>query len=283
MNRTQSIFLLLLAAFGLLMGFQEAGASDFRFFDIEKGSVVSDAEALETLRSSRVVVVGEHHTTREHHLAQLRVIEMLHKAGTPVAVGLEMFRRADQPALDDWVAGTLPLEDFQRIYYESWAFPWPLYNMIFEYARDRRIPLVGLNVDRDVTRQVAKGGFVSLTEDQKGKLADVTCNVTQEYMEYIRRAFGAHAHGDLNFIYFCEAQLVWDNVMALNAVDFLKAHPETVMVILAGTGHARKMGIPLRIRERSDLSVTVILPEAPGRIEPGTVDAADADLLMLGP
>jgi len=60
--------------------------------------------------------------------------------------------------------------------------------MIFEYAREKRIPLVGLNVPRDVTRQVALEGFQSLSRKDKARIHSVTCRVDREYMDFIKRA-----------------------------------------------------------------------------------------------
>jgi hypothetical protein len=52
-------------------------------------------------------------------------------------------------------------------------------------------------------------------------------------------------------------------------------------VLLAGTGHARKPGIPAQIRKRSDVPVAVILPETPGVIDAGTVGIEETDYLAL--
>jgi uncharacterized iron-regulated protein len=101
-------------------------------------------------------------------------------------------------------------------------------------------------------------------------------------MDYIKQAFGGHAHGNLNFNYFCEAQLVWDNVMAINTLNYLEKYPDTVVVILAGTGHARKGAIPRQIRKRSDVPHAVILPAVTGMIDPNTISSKDADYLILG-
>ena len=132
-----------------------------------------------------------------------------------------------------------------------------------------------------MTRQVSRDGFKSLSQDQKGKLAEVSCIVDQEYMNYIRKAFGGHAHGKLNFIYFCEAQLVWDSAMAVYSLDYLKRHPEAVVVILTGTGHAQKGAVPRQIQARSNLPYAVILPEISGRIDPETISKKDADYIIL--
>ena len=265
----------------LPVGCAAKNAVEPRLFDLHRQQDIGITEALDQLRKSRVVLVGEHHTTADHHQAQLQVIRLLHESGVKTAIGLEMFRNDSQSDLDRWVNGEISPAEFEKIYYDNWNYDWSLYQPIFEYARREKIPMVGLNVPRDITRQVARQGFQSLSEDQKEKLSNITCRVDKEYMEYIRRSFGAHAHGNLNFIYFCEAQLVWDNIMAVSSLAYLKSNPKSVMVLLAGTGHVRKQAVPAQIRKRVDIPFTVILPEVPGAIEQETVDSSDADYLFL--
>jgi hypothetical protein len=55
------------------------------------------------------------------------------------------------------------------------------------------------------------------------------------------------------------------------------------MVILTGIGHAWKPGIPAQLEAYGGLPAVVILPEVPGDIEPGRVDAAAADFIFLMP
>ena len=257
------------------------GHEQGRFFDLKRNSTIDDRETIKALGEKKIVLVGEHHTTASHHRAQLDVIRMLHKAGVKVAVGLEMFRRDSQVELDRWINGDLDPVAFEKIYYDNWTYPWPLYREIFEYARKNKLPMVGLNVPRDITRQVALAGYQSLSDDQRRRLGDVACRVDKEYMDFIRKAYGGHGHGNMNFLYFCEAQMVWDNAMAVYALEYLKSNPERVMVILAGAGHVRKQAIPYQIRSRSDLAVAVILPEVPGSIDSATVDSGDADYIFL--
>jgi uncharacterized iron-regulated protein len=254
---------------------------DHRLFDLNREKELLMSQALAELKKRRIVLVGEHHNNMEHHMAQLAVIRALHEAGIQVAVGLEMFRNESQPALDQWVAGDIDDERFEKIYYDNWNFPWTAYREVFEYARDHQIPMIGLNVPREITRQVSRNGFKSLSPEQKGKIAEVSCIVDQEYMNYIRRAFGGHGHGQLNFIYFCEAQLVWDSAMAVYTLEYLKNNPNAVVVILTGTGHAQKGAVPRQIRARSNLPYTVILPEIPGSIDAETITRKDADYIML--
>ncbi len=258
--------------------------SSFRLYDLEEKNILPLSDALPELKQSRVILVGESHTAEHHHRGQLAVIQALREAGIPVAIGMEMFRAESQPELDLWIAGTKEPTTFIRVYYDNWNYPWPLYADILEYARKHRIPTIGLNVSRELTRQVANAGFASLTPEQKGLLPEeVVCRVDEKYMRFIQRAYGVHAHGKLNFGHFCEAQLVWDKAMAIHAIRYLKAHPDTVMVILTGNGHAWKLGIPEQIRTREEFPTTVILPQIPGHIDPDTVNVQDADYLMIPP
>ena len=198
-----------------------------------------------------------------------------------MAIGLEMFSTNSQKALDQWVRGDMDEAEFQKIYYENWSFPWPLYSMIFNYAQDMKIPLVGLNLPRAITEQVARKGFESLSEEQKRQLPVVECTVDPDYMAFIKRAHDSHAHSQFDFTYFCEAQLLWDKVMAVHALAYLEANSRFSMVLLTGTAHAWKMGIPAQIRKRSGLSYVVILPQVPRDIEKGNIIQQDADYLIL--
>jgi uncharacterized iron-regulated protein len=256
---------------------------DQRIFDVNQGMETTLAKVLPQLKKDRVILVGEHHTNENHHRMQLQAIRMLHEAGVKVAIGMEMFRRDSQPELDLWVAGNLDEKAFEKIYDANWSFPWSFYSPILLYAKDNRIPIIGLNVPSDITRQVARAGYQSLSEDQKGYLGNVACRVDKEYMDFIRQAFGSHAHGDMNFLYFCEAQMVWDTVMAVTALDYIEQHPDTVMVILAGTGHVRKQAIATQISNRVTIPLTVFLPEVPGSIEKDLVDNRDADYIWMTP
>ena len=252
-----------------------------RMLDLNHDTELQLSQALGELKKNRIVLIGEHHSNTQHHMAQLAVIQALHEAGLRVAIGLEMFRNESQPALDQWISGEINENRFEKIYYDNWNFPWQAYRKIFKYAREQKIPMIGLNVPREITRQVSRNGFKSLSPEQKEKIADVSCVVDPQYLNYIRKAYGSHSHGQLNFIYFCEAQLVWDSAMAVYALDYLKDNPDSIVVILTGSGHAQKGAVPRQIRIRSNLPYAVILPEVPGSIDRETVSHEDADYLML--
>jgi uncharacterized iron-regulated protein len=278
------VFVCLLAMFSLVLPSVPGcakGPKDKDIIRVKDGGRLSLSDLVEDLESVQLVFLGELHNSARHHEQQLEVIRALTDAGASVAVGLEMFRRSSQKDLDRWVSGELTEADFEKIYYENWSSHWRLYRDIFVYAREQQLPMIGLNVSPDITGQVASQGFASLGPEQTGELAGVTCQVHEAYMDFIQRAFGMHGHGGKQFIYFCEAQMVWDAAMGMNLMAFLSKHPEFTVIVLAGSGHAWKHGIPAQVSRRSSLSYKVILPEMPGRAERGKVTIEDTDYLWL--
>lgn len=249
-------------------------------FKVSDKSFKSLSEVIFETIGSQVFLVGEHHDNPHHHLHQLEVIREFHEgAEKPMAIGLEMFETEYQDQLNQWVSGNLSLDDFVKIYYENWDQPWILYRDIFLYAREHQIPLIALNIPRRIVRKVAQRGFASLnTEDLSFLPAGITCDVTPEYEDFIQRVFGWHGHKNNSFSYFCEAQVLWDTVMALNILRFNGNNPQVKQVILAGDGHAWKPGIPRQIIVRKDIAITVILPETE-KVNRRNVTTKDADYL----
>ena len=241
--------------------------------------VIGFEEMLEDLKTTEVVLIGELHNHAGHHRAQREVIRALHEAGLDIAVGLEMFRADQQHELNRWSAGELDEAAFLPIYKENWSM-WPLYREIFTSARDAGIPLIGLNTSRELTKQVASQGLASLPEEAREALGPIPCVVDPGYMQFIRQSMGGHGGMGTTFLYFCEAQLLWDVVMARNLMDYRREYPERKMVVLAGSGHSWKHGIPSRLTE-SGVNYRVILPEMPGRLDRRTARAEDADYLWL--
>ena len=238
-------------------------------------------EFLNELASRDMVFVGEVHNRKSHHRVQLEIIKSLQAVGHQVVIGVEMFRKDNQEALDKWVAGELSEAEFREVYHRNWGVSWSQYRDIFLFAREKRVPMVGLNISRSVIRQVVKGGFASLTPEQLSELPPgIECKVDDTYEDFIKEALGEHA-GEMSFRNFCEAQMVWDNAMANNAIEYLKNNPRKSLVILAGSGHSWKRGIPAQVKRLSKYSYTVVLPESDDvKIE--TINQSDADYFITG-
>jgi len=237
---------------------------------------------MKDLRTADIIYVGEIHQIAEHHQVGLEIIRRLHEADIPLAIGLEMFRAGDQRTLDAWTSGMLSTDRFITSYYENWSLPWALYDDIFLYAREHRIPMVGLNIPDELSAAVAKNGFAALTEEQRKSLPPgLSCNVDPKYRRFIEQAYSGHgSHTRSQFEHFCEAQLVWDKSMAFHLITYRKANPATKMVVLAGLGHAWRSGIPDQVAREYRTTSRVVLPVIEGQITPATITANDADYLF---
>jgi uncharacterized iron-regulated protein len=235
--------------------------------------------AIETLitqlANKRVVFVGETHSRYDHHLNQLEVIRRLHQLDANLVIGVEYFQQQLQPKVDDYIAGRTTEDEFLRAvdYYGTWGYDYRLYAPIFRFAREQKIPVRALNIPSSLASAVAKVGIKGLSEQQRALLPRDFEPADEAYRARLRSAFEGHGRaGPADFDHFVEAQLAWDESMANNAADYLKANPGCRMVILAGAGHVVfGSGIPSRLERRIHASYTIVLSSGES-IEPQIAD-----------
>ncbi len=248
--------------------------------DVAGETEISPEDLLDDLRRAQVIFMGEFHNHAGHHSAQLAVIDALDDDERPLAIGLEMFRKENQAELDRWTRNDMPLPEFLTVYNDNWSM-WHMYRDLFLHARDQEVKMLGLNIPRSITSKVARNGFQSLSEEDRQALGDVQCRVSPFYSDYIRLAMGVYGgHGD-EYLYFCEAQLLWDTIMARNLVEFLRENPDYRVVVLAGSGHAWKFGIPSQMLKEAQISYRVLLPEVFTRADRSNVNIEITDYLWL--
>lgn len=242
---------------------------------------VTFGEMMKDLERARVIYAGETHDDPEHHLLQFRIIRELHRAGLPLAIGMEMFTAADQRELDRWVEGKTGLAEFREFYLRSWTLPWSLYGDILLFARNNRIPLIGLNVPRKITRKVATSGFASLTPEERRLLPPaISCDVDSAYMAMIRRSYSNHDANRRTFKNFCEAQMLWNKAMAYHLAEFVRKNPRRTVVVITGGGHALRGGMPAQaVKENPSLAGRVLLPDP--AIPPASITPADGDYIWI--
>jgi uncharacterized iron-regulated protein len=242
--------------------------------------LISWAQMLGELQGAGVVYVGENHDNHEHHQAQLRIINDLREQGAALAIAVEMFPVADQPLLDQWLTGGISEERFSRIFTDRWHIAWSYYRHIFLYARQRRIPMVAINISRDIVKKVAQHGFAALSAAERRDIpAEVNCIIDPTYKAFIRRIFASHQSGQ-SFDYFCEAQMLWTKSMASHLAAYQQRNPGRTMVVLTGVGHALRPGIPAYTQELTRGSYRIVIPELDD-LTRSTATAADLDYLLL--
>jgi uncharacterized iron-regulated protein len=256
------------------------GIKDRQIIRIRDERIVSFETMMKDITPARTVFVGERHDSPAHHKTQLDVIEALYQKGKPLAIGIEMFKKKDQHILEDWISGNISEEDFIPIFFENWGYNWNLYRDIFLYAQEKSIPLIALNVPREITGKVAESGFDSLTDQELAKLPPgVTCELDEEYMDHLEWIFEYKKRSGRSFVYFCEAQVLWDQAMAWYLSEYVKSNPGRTVIVLAGAIHTWKYGIPKHSQRYISGEQRVIVPDLP--VGPESISENDADYFVI--
>ena len=235
-----------------------------------EGIRVSDVQTFDDiigeLENSRVVYVGEMHTDMGNHILQLQIIQALYQQDPNLAIGLEMFPKSSQDALDGYINGTIETErEFlkESNYFSVWGYDYRYYQELIGYARLHGIPLVALNIDKAIVSQIFQDGNLNtLDEDQIERIPAKRNLDVPGYRGRLIKAFSAHDSKRFSkekLAGFLQAQSIWDETMADSIVDYLNKNPDKRMVVIAGTGHVYKdTAIPLRVKRRLDVSQKVV-------------------------
>ncbi len=218
---------------------------------------------IEAVSGKDIIYAGEFHDRFDNHRVQLQVIRELYRKNKNLAIGMEMFQKPFQGALDEYIAGTIDEKTFLKRseYYQRWAFDYHLYREILLFARENRIPVIALNIKKEIVTKVSKGGLLALgEEDLKEVPQDMDLSDT-EYRERLRESYATHANPEgRNFDFFYQSQVLWDESMAHNLNEFMTKNPGHQVVVLAGSGHmAFGSGIPKRAHRLNRREYAVIL------------------------
>ena len=203
----------------------------------------------------RAILIGERHDRLDHHVNQLEVLCELHARGVSLAVGFEAFHQPFQPDLDAYVAGEIDLAQLleRTEYYTRWRFDHRLYTPLFRFARNNRLPMVALNVPREVTRRLGDAGFGAVGKADSAFFPHGLREPPDTYRERNRTIFSQHrtsggATEPAAFDRFVRVQWMWDEAMAQRSATFLHTHPSRTLVVIAGSGHvAYAAAIPARM------------------------------------
>jgi uncharacterized iron-regulated protein len=227
------------------------------------GLVVSEEEMLAAVTDMRIVYVGETHDNPAAHRVQLTVLAaMAERWPGVVSLGMEMLTPAQQPVLDRWVAGELSEKEFLKEvdWYSTWSMDFDLYRDLLLLARDRQIPVIGLNADKALVKAVGRKAPAELTEEERAKLPEM--DMTDPYQTALVEAiYGGHAAGEGRLAGFQRVQTLWDETMAENVANHLLGCLDGTrrMVVLAGGNHVRYgFGIPRRVFRRLPTSYALV-------------------------
>jgi len=250
------------------------------WFDPATRKTVAADQVINRMRDKDIVLLGETHVIEDHHRWQVQTIAQLYAQRPDMILGFETFPRRVQNALDRWVAGELSEKEFLK---ESdwdtvWKFDASQYMPLFHFARLNRVPMVALNVDRALIREVSQKGWKGVPQKHKRGVGDPV-PATPGYLAMLGSIYGHHdnASGELNgapkapgledpmFSNFVDVQLTWDRAMAEAADTALKDARATGrdprMVAIIGRGHMDHFyGVPEQLKALGHKDVAVLTP-----------------------
>lgn len=296
-----SIVCLLFAQPGITLAADDDSSCDHyvaQWLDPASGDVVQVEQIFDQLAGSRIVLLGEAHTTVAHHRWQLYMLSALHSRDTNLVVGFEMLPRRVQSSLDAWSAGKLDEEEFleQSEWQKVWGYDAGLYLPLLHFARLNRLPTVALNIDRQLVSQVSQQGWQALSEAERMGLSD-PAPASDAYRDSLAELYAYKqllsdasegedsVEPDLDeilrsdaFSNFVEAQLTWDRAMAEALAAAHRRDPKAIVVGIVGRGHLEYgYGIPHQLADMGIDDVDVLLPlDSTATCDPLPADLASA-------
>lgn len=226
------------------------------------------------LARRRVVLLGETHDDPDHHRWQLQTVAGLYALHPKLVLALEMFPHRHQSVLDQWVAGELsPAQFLERSEWRKvWGQDSELYLPIFQFARMNRVPMLALNVDRRLTREVGEKGWAQVPSSEREGVSD-PAPAGPEYLRVLWQSFREHARDgqptpveapeleDPAFRRFVDNMLLWDRTMAQTIAERVNRDEGTLVVGLVGSGHLREgFGVARQLADLGVSNCAVLLP-----------------------
>lgn len=256
---------------------------------IPGGEAVAGKEIIARASRQSVVLLGESHDSAEHHRWQLQTLAALHALRPDMVIGFEMFPRRVQSALDRWIQGNLTEEEFLSAsdWKDVWRFDPQLYMPLFHFARMNRIPMVALNVDEKLNKEVTSKGFDGVPEERREGVTRAA-PPSAAYVNFLLDVYREHGKdgkdnreagaADPDFRRFLESQQLWDRAMAQGLKEAVARPSGPLVVGVMGGGHVMHgWGVPHQLADLGVSKVMTLLPwnqdRECGKLVAGIADA----------
>ena len=226
------------------------------------GVKVTAEQMTAAITDARIIYVGETHDNPASHRQELQVLKAAaERYPGQVSLGMEMFNTGHQDVLDKWVAGELSEKEFLKDsdWYSNWQMDFAYYADILHYAREAKIPVVGINVSRELRQKVGMHDLAELDDETRTQLPEMDFE-DRYHKAMIESIFAGHGQGPKMLEAFLRVQTLWDESMAENIVRHMADQgQEHRMVVIAGGYHVRHgFGIPRRVYRRMPTSYVLV-------------------------
>jgi uncharacterized iron-regulated protein len=252
----------------------------------------------------RHIYVGEQHADPAYHRVQIEVLKKVAQNHPSVAIGIEWLPQDVQSTIDAWMRGALEDAAFreQVDWHRRWGFPFEAYEPIFRWAKTHQVPIIALNAQTGLARQLGRVGRCGLSTTEQNALTPLTTG-NEDHRRYFRALMArVHHHSGHHGSHgqhlknpcpnesndkierYYQAQLLRDEAMSRRAAEVLSDpdHSTRILVVFAGIGHVEYgLGIPKRVQALTNLPFAIVLPiqldQSPGHpvLDPAPGPRAD--------
>jgi uncharacterized iron-regulated protein len=242
-----------------------------RIWDGRRRAFTDADDVWQTLRSARIVLLGEKHDNPDHHRLQAAALRSIVAGGRRPAVAFEMFDTEQQASIDRYRSDPSATGDGLGRSTEWASTGWPpfeLYLPIVLVAFENRLPVVAANIPSKRVRVLVHEGSRALGPDLL-ELDREFPPALQASLETELRASHCGQLPDAMIGRMALAQHARDAHMARAAIA---ADRGDGTVVIAGDGHVRvDRGIPYYLqRQKPGIAVASLafLEVAPGKSDP---------------
>jgi uncharacterized iron-regulated protein len=247
------------------------------------GQPLTASNALARAALARIVLLGEAHATPGIHAWQAATTAALARDGRPLVIAVEWLPRSAQPALDRFVAGTTDEAQFlaESDWKTVWRHDFAAYRPVFALARERRIVMRAINIDRAIVRTTSRDGIEAglAAAAAAGTPVGRPAAPTPAYRARLEASFAEHGKpGDPPpkpemIARFMAAQGVWDRAMAEGIAAILAEQPAARVIGLMGLGHVE--GGDGVAHQLAALGHRTVFSAIPGIADPEKAGACD--------
>jgi uncharacterized iron-regulated protein len=228
---------------------------------MKKGSLYDMEDSFDILMDYSVIFIGEEHSSRISHDAELTILKGLAERDSSLVLALEMFERDVQESLNAYLKGAIPENKFLEL-----SRPWPNYledyRPLIEFAKKKGIPVIAANVPRRAAAAVAMANKVSskVVGPDSVYLPNTLRLDSKEYYKRFKANMEIMPHSTpmkgMNVKALFKAQVLKDAVMAASLEPFIDHR------ILFCCGHFHSdyhLGIPYQLQKNHpELKIAVV-------------------------
>jgi len=226
------------------------------------GVKVTAEQMVAAITDSRIIYVGETHDNPASHRQELQILKAVaERYPGQISLGMEMFNAGHQDVLDKWVAGELSEKEFLKDsgWYSNWKMDFAYYSDLLHFAREAKIPVVGINVSKELRQKVGMHDLNELDDETRTQLPEM--DFDDRYQKAMAESiYAGHGQGPKMLEAFLRVQTLWDESMAESIVRYMTDKgQEHRMVVIAGGYHVRSgFGIPRRVYRRMPTSYVLV-------------------------